>query len=98
MRSYPLEEVRGILDQDLVDVRERPGSSLSNLINFNRCLSCSERVTNFPRFQYVSSTKKVLFDWMGVNIDDKVNYARQFTSRASPAACAIRARSANRPT
>jgi hypothetical protein len=62
MRSYPLEVVRDILDQDLVGVRERPGSGLSILINFNRCLSRSKRVTNFPRFQYVSSTKKVLSD------------------------------------
>jgi hypothetical protein len=64
MRSYHLEAVRGILDQNLVGVRERPGSGLSILINFNRCSSRSKRVTNFPRFQYVSSTKKVLFDWM----------------------------------
>ena len=65
MRSYPLEVVRGILDRDLVGVRERPGSGLPILINFNRCLLHFNRVTNFPRFQYVSSTKKVLFDWMG---------------------------------
>jgi hypothetical protein len=64
MKSYLLEVVRGILDQDLVGERERPGSGLSILINFNRCSSRSKRVTNFPRFQYVSSTKKVLLDWM----------------------------------
>jgi hypothetical protein len=64
MRSYPLEVVRGILDEDLVGVRERPGSGLSILINFNRCSSCYKRATNLPRFQYVSSIKKVLFDWM----------------------------------
>ncbi len=29
MRSYPLEVVRGILDQDLVGVHEHPGSGLS---------------------------------------------------------------------
>ena len=42
MISYPLEVVRGILDQVLVGVREHPGSGLPILINFNRCLSRSK--------------------------------------------------------
>ena len=42
MRSYPLEVVRGIPDQDLVGVRERLGSGLSTLIDFNRCFSRSK--------------------------------------------------------
>ncbi len=37
MGSYPLEVVRGILDQDLVGAREHLGSGLSILVDFNCC-------------------------------------------------------------
>jgi hypothetical protein len=84
MRSYPLEVVRGILDQDLVGVRERPGSGLSILINFNRCLLPSKRVTNLPRFQYVSSIKKVLFDWVVESDRASTSMTKSTTQDNSP--------------
>jgi len=67
MRSYRLEVVRGILDQDLVGVRERPGSGLSILINFNHCCrALNELLTSRGSNMYRRQIRFCLTGWLRV--------------------------------